>query len=924
MSKSRRSRESVALRRDVAGVLAAAMGIALFSPANAQESTGAADDKDVAELSDIEVTGDPLRALSNEPSAASFGFSKPLLETPRSVSFISEEQINLFGLSSVEDLVRVVPGAFTTTRFGIQGGIDVRNVPADTYFRGMKRLNMQGHSRTVLAAMDSIEVVKGPPSPVFGMGKIGGYTNVTPKSGRAKVGGYLPDAQGFAQAIAGSYDRKEASFGVGGPLGFTEKQAGFYVYGLLEDSEAFTRDVPYKQKIAQAAVSVDNFIGPFRLDVGSNYQFAKTAGALTSRVTQDLIDDGTYIRGIPLKNLDLNNNGSIGFLEYNTASPVRGNLSAANQPLSQRWNWQLDANGRPLPLDQFAKVPGIPQTLYTYLYDQCGSSHSATPSGCPDPTGLVRAAAGSNPTNLRVNPSLATGPQPTSGQVPIGFALDPRTVGYDKLDLRRAGAFERELEGTFLLGFADLVYDSNPDFTIKNQLFFDSMDQYKISQQPSGGKQDVQVFEDKVTVTKRLTALPEWLRVNSLASVNFRSTRSTGYRYGGDFSSTRTDVMYGAGRMTANTSFIHSFENSDLNNDGAPWTSDYKTKFWEAGGGVLFDVDLFTKTNVLFGGRYDRSNARNTEFATFNPTQGTAANPGRFETANETAEGTDSGKSWSVSLSHQLPFGIRPYVTMAESSLSLDSNNNSLDNAIITAGHIGLAELKEAGIKATLFGGKLFLSAAGYEQTRTDVTTNDDPTIGAEVSSTETRGVETEIKWVPNKNTFVSLYALRQKSEFIFNNGASILVDARTLGFQDVLDPATGKVIFPAEAFLYGGRAFINLPAGVAKYKEKQGNPTTQLGLTANYRMDNGVGFTFSSNYLSSVPSGRLQLVELPSTFLVNAGVTWDVSRWDFKLDIFNAFDERYFRARTGDTLSDALVSAMPGRRWQLTVRTEF
>jgi iron complex outermembrane receptor protein len=192
------------------------------------------------------------------------------------------------------------------------------------------------------------------------------------------------------------------------------------------------------------------------------------------------------------------------------------------------------------------------------------------------------------------------------------------------------------------------------------------------------------------------------------------------------------------------------------------------------------------------------------------------------------------------------------------------------------------------------------------------------------VSSTETRGVETEIKWVPTRNTFVSFYALRQKSEFIFNNGASILVDARTLGFQDVVDPATGAVIFPAEAFLYGGRAFINLPAGVAKYKEKQGNPTTQLGLTANYRMDNGLGFTLSSNYLSSVPSGRLQLVELPSTVLVNAGVTWDVSRWDFKLDIFNAFDERYFRARTGDTLADALVSAMPGRRWQLTVRTEF
>jgi iron complex outermembrane receptor protein len=905
MLNSERSRGTAVLKHRIAIVLAAA---AMFANAQAAEETE--ESNDVAELSDVQVTEDPLRALSNEPSASSFGFTKPLLETPRSVSFISEEQINLFALNSVEDLVRVVPGAFTTTRFGIQGGIDVRNVPADTYFRGMKRINLQGHSRTVLAAMDSIEVVKGPPSPVFGMGKIGGYTNVTPKSGRAKIGGYLPDAQGFAQAIAGSYDRAEWSFGVGGPLGMKEKQGGYYVYGLLEDSESFTRDVPYQQKIVQAAVSVDNFIGPFRLDVGANYQFSKTAGALTSRVTQDLIDDGTYIRGTPLANLDANGNGSLGYLEYNQGSPVRGNLSAANQPLSQRWNWQRDANGNPLPLDQFQKVPGIPESLYNYLVTSCGGSATAAPTGCADPTGLLRAQG-------------IGGPRPTSGYTPIGFALDPRTVGYDTLDLRRAGAFERELEGTFLLGFADLVYDVNPDFTIKNQLFYDSMDQFKVSQQPSGGKQDVSVIEDKITVTRRVNGLPEWLKLNSLGSVNFRSTKSSGYRYGGDFGSTRTDVMAGTGGMTPNTSFIHAFENSDILNDGAPWTSDYETKYWESGLGLLFDLDIFTKTNVLIGGRYDYSKAKNTDFATFNPAVGTATNPGR-PVGEASAEGSDHGTSWSVSLSHQLPWGFRPYATFAKSSLSLDSNNNSLDNATIESGHIGSAELKEVGIKAQFFGGKLQFSTAGYRQTRTDISRSDDPTIGAEVSSTETEGWETEIKWVPIKNAYVSLYGLTQKSVYLFNNGGNILVDARTLGFQDVVDPVTGAVIYPAEAFLYGGRAFLTLPAGVPQYTEKQGNPNTQLGLTGAYQLENGLGFTLSANRLSAIHSGRLQLIELPETTTLNVGLTYDIANWDFKLDVFNATNERYFRARTGDTLSDALVSAMADRRWQLTVRTNF
>ncbi len=165
-------------------------------------------DEALTQLGEIQVLADPRRVLPTEASTSAFGFSKQLLETPRAVSFISEESIGLFGLSAVEDLVRVVPGAFTTTRFGIQGSVDLRNVPADFYFRGMKRLSLQGHGRSVLAAMDTIEVVRGPPSPIYGMGKIGGYVNAVPTSGRAKSGAYLERRQGFLQGIAGAYDRR--------------------------------------------------------------------------------------------------------------------------------------------------------------------------------------------------------------------------------------------------------------------------------------------------------------------------------------------------------------------------------------------------------------------------------------------------------------------------------------------------------------------------------------------------------------------------------------------------------------------------------------------------------------------------------------------------------------------------------------------
>ena len=66
-----------------------------------------------------------------------------------------------------------------------------------------------------------------------------------------------------------------------------------------------------------------------------------------------------------------------------------------------------------------------------------------------DPTGSLRAQG-------------VGGPLPTSGFVPVGMVLDPRTVGYDTLDLRRADSFERDLQADLLTAFVDFVNDDEP------------------------------------------------------------------------------------------------------------------------------------------------------------------------------------------------------------------------------------------------------------------------------------------------------------------------------------------------------------------------------------------------------------------------------------------------------------------------------
>lgn len=894
-----------------------AVAIAAFAGAAQAQSTEtpAPPEEDAAVLTDMVVSEDPLAAIANESSGASIGFTKPVLETPRTVSLVSSEQISLLGISSVDDLTRVVPGTYTTTRYGLQGGINVRGVAADMYFRGMKRINMQGHARTSLASMDSIEVVKGPPSPIYGMGKIGGYSNLTPKAGRAKIGTYLEQAKGFAQVVGGDYNKSEASMGAGGPLSVLGKTGGYYVYGLLEDSDTFVKKVSVEQRLLQGAFNLDNFIGPFRLEAGTQAQNSITSGAYMNRVTPELIKHGKYVRGLPLVNLDAGapytdeygntyliggGDGAVGFRETHTHSPIVGNVSGTNRPLSQRFAWPTCGDA-PCEVGQFPQIPGIPQAMMDYL--------NAHPEA--DPTGLLRAQG-------------VGGPVPLSGQLPVGFVLDPRTVSVVEVDWRGNGAYEREQNARLAVIYADLVYDPTPDFTVKAQFFHDFLDSFKNSYLPYGEKQDIHVWEEKITVTKRIPdeKLPEWLRINTLASVNYRETNAEIFSSGGDFD-WRQDIMYQNGDHYPNTIFWNQLDN-DTYETGAPRTRDAESTFTEMGLGLMFDVDLFTDTNLVLGGRIDGSEAESIDYRRFNENASTDLVATYLPEAR--TEGWDDGTSWSASISHNLFWGLRPYGTLAKSSVALDGANNLMARGTVDApgGHIGEAELEEFGIKGSWYDGRLFATVARYKQTRTDISNADDPTEGAEVSSTETIGIEAEIKWNPIRNFSLQGYAIWQEAEYLFATNENMMFTARELGFMDVVDPATGKVIYPAEAFLFGGRPEVTLPAELSeKYKERQGNPEEQYGLNMTYNLNNGLGFLLGGNYFSSTYLDRTQYFEIPSSFITNAAVTLDRGPWHLKVNGYNIFDELQLRARNSDT-GPILMSVLPGARYEVTVRMDF
>jgi len=241
-----------------------------------------------------------------------FGFGKSLLETPRSASTISFEQLERFNVADIDELVAFAPGTFTQSFFGVAGSLDVRGTPGEAYFRGMRRLDNPGNYPTPIGASDRIDIIRGPASPIFGPAKIGGYLNFNPKSARAEGGQYLADYEGELSYTTGSWDKNVYTAEVGGPIA---DKVGFYLYGEYEDSDSYYDNTATEQTVIQASFDMD-VTDKLRFQWGGMYHdYTGNQVAGWNRLTQDLVDNGTYITGDALP-LDTNGDGVISHQEY--------------------------------------------------------------------------------------------------------------------------------------------------------------------------------------------------------------------------------------------------------------------------------------------------------------------------------------------------------------------------------------------------------------------------------------------------------------------------------------------------------------------------------------------------------------------------------------------------------------------------------
>ena len=294
-----------------ARLFASAMVAGLLSTglAHAQDAKAATATNTVDEV--LVLARDKAGLLEKQPSTTVFGLEKSLLETPRSASFVSDTTLQRFGIETIDGLTAVSPGTYTASFYGVPGALNIRGTLAENYFRGFKRVENRGTYSTPIGGAAQIEIVRGPPTPIYGAGKVGGMLNFIPKSARDE-GRFLTEPQGEITATLGAYDKKNLTGQVALPVKLGAADGGVYAYGEVDDSKSFYRGLHPKHQLAE--VSAD-----FDLDNGWSTAFGgmvyhSTGDVQTpgwNRLTQDLIDHGTYTTGRDTTLVDADHNGRL-------------------------------------------------------------------------------------------------------------------------------------------------------------------------------------------------------------------------------------------------------------------------------------------------------------------------------------------------------------------------------------------------------------------------------------------------------------------------------------------------------------------------------------------------------------------------------------------------------------------------------------
>jgi iron complex outermembrane receptor protein len=247
----------------------------------------------------IIATTDPVRLLEGVPAEAATGLALALEATPRAATAVNVVTLSRYGVEGLDDLTAITPSSYTASFFGVDGAVNLRGTLAENAFRGFRRAENRGTAATAL--MGDVTILRGPPSPVTGAGKIGGLVDMTPS----------PAPGNSVTVTYGAYGKRNLAAAGSLPLRLAGAQGRLSARGEIDDSFSFYRGLhPSHQSLLLGAdLAWQDW------SLSANYAFRHADGEVQTpgwnRLTQALIDNGTYITGRNTALADADGNGRL-------------------------------------------------------------------------------------------------------------------------------------------------------------------------------------------------------------------------------------------------------------------------------------------------------------------------------------------------------------------------------------------------------------------------------------------------------------------------------------------------------------------------------------------------------------------------------------------------------------------------------------
>lgn len=234
--------------------------VLLAAPTQAQETATATvtttAQSETPTLTPVDVTAEHAAEagtiINQHRAAKTSKTSVPIQDTPASVTVVDKQFIKDSGAKNIQDALLYSAGVYSG-QYGFDTRGDwtaVRGLAVSKYQDGLRSIyGFYNAPRTEVYTLDSIEVLKGPSSVLYGQAELGGIVNVVSKLPEEKQ-------QGEVWAQVGNFDRTQLAADVTGPLTddgkwlyrlvALERQSGTQVDYVDDDALAVSPSLTWK------------------------------------------------------------------------------------------------------------------------------------------------------------------------------------------------------------------------------------------------------------------------------------------------------------------------------------------------------------------------------------------------------------------------------------------------------------------------------------------------------------------------------------------------------------------------------------------------------------------------------------------------------------------------------------------------------